>query len=517
MKTKISTILAFSILIVCQSCELENVDYTKITPDNFYKTQNDAELAIAALYSKQLNMFSESTSSYGVVNDVAGGDLLMGVWAQVWERLYNHQWSQASGNYTSNLIKYYNVVTTARLVAKQIAAMTGISDAKKNELLAEANGIAGWTLWMLYDWHGPIPFPTDEDLANPQELNYPQRPTSEETVKIIENFFSGKDDLMDPDFGAGFGRLNKQIANLVLLRLYMLEAGRTRDVNFWKKAQAVAEEIINSGSYTLLKDYDDIFSLAGRKNHEIIFAPASDYSFFGTPWSTYVLPPTYPCKQNLSGSGAFAVIRMVWDFYDTYDPADYRLSGIITSYVSTPAYGSILIDRDHPYDLRNGVGGGPFPLKYELDPNIVGSSQAQDFIVYRYADVILSMAEILNELGTTANVDAPAMTQLAKNGTALTSDGGRTSYSFINAIRVRAGLQPLSGLSKTQLRDSILMERGHELYAEGTRRTDLIRYQRMTNSLGYKKFDSDTTKYLMPFPNSFINEYKGNIVQNPGY
>jgi hypothetical protein len=185
--------------------------------------------------------------------------------------------------------------------------------------------------------------------------------------------------------------------------------------------------------------------------------------------------------------------------------------------VSTANFGSILIDREHPYDIRNGVAGGPIPLKYDLDPNQVGYSQGHDFIIYRYGDVIISMAEILNELGTNANVNAPIVNQVAKDGSILQSDGGKTVYSFLNAIRTRAGLQPLSGLSQTQLRDSIFMERSHELWCEGTRRTDKIRYQRMTDGMGFTKFDDNTDLFLMPIPNQYIDEYKGHIVQNSGY
>ncbi|GAJ22356.1 unnamed protein product, partial [marine sediment metagenome] len=64
---------------------------------------------------------------------------------------------------------------------------------------------------------------------------------------------------------------------------------------------------------------------------------------------------------------------------------------------------------------------------------------------------------------------------------------------------------------------SILMERGHELWAEGARREDLIRYQRVTNGQGYKIYDPDPNHFRMPIPQSFIDEYRGNVVQNPGY
>jgi hypothetical protein len=380
--------------------------------------------------------------------------------------------------------------------------------------VAEAKMIAGWIGFMLYDMYGPPPYPTDEMLANPQEVEYPSRPTNEEMVNILEGLFSERNSLMDPDFTTYFGRVNKGMAGMILMKLYMLEAGRTGDQSFYTKAKSIGEEIIGSGWYELQGNYFDVFSISNKRNREIIYAPASSYEFQAVQWHALTLPNNYPSRINET-VGAFGLIRIIWDFYDNYNENDYRLDGYITEYVSTTG---ISINRENPYDNRHGVGGGPFiGLKYDLDPNMIGAASGHDFVIYRYAMVILYMAEILNELGTNANVNAPLMQQVAKDGTNLVSDGGTTAYSFLNAIRVRAGIEPLSNLSKEQLRDSILMERGFELYAEGDRRSDLIRYQRVTNSQGYKIFDSDPNKFFYPIPVSFINEFKGNLSQNPGY
>lgn len=515
MKTKFYIVTIFSILILFQGCKLEMEEFTKITPDNFYKTEKDAQLAIAALYSWSFtDNFFTASPYYGMQNisDISAGDMSTCSYQDAFERLRNHEYNETNGQYSESFFRFYNQISSARIVIKELEQMD-ISESIKKSFIAEANAIAGWKAYLLFDFYGPLPHPTDEMLENSSELVYPTRPSTEEYVTIIENFFSMKNDLMEPDFASNFGRVNKGIVNMVLMKLYMQEAARTGDASFWTKAKSRAEEIIGSGVYELQDNYSDVFTVANKRSREIVYASPVTYEFNGNSWHAEALPNNYPAKINRT-VGAWGGHKLLWSFYDTFNQNDLRLSGIAAEYTTDAG---LVINRENPYDSRHGLGTGPIPVKYGLDDNMVGGGILQDLIVYRYADVLLSMAEILNELGTNANVNAPVMTQVGKDGSNYQSDGGNTAFSFVNAVRVRAGLVPFTALSKEQLRDSILQERAHELYCEGSRRRDLIRYQMITNGQGYKKFDDETHKFLFPIPVSFINEYRGNISQNPGY
>lgn len=519
---KIFIIPILILVVLIHGCTLEREEYNKITPDNFYKTENDAKLAVAALYYNSITkvgtwspgLFVQSINSLPIITDISAGDALMCSYGpNPWDFLFNQEWTENNGYATNNFFHYYNHISNARLVASEIEKMSTVPDVLKEKLLAEAEAVGGWKAAILYDLYGSLPYPTDEMLNNPGTIAYPERPSNEEFVKIIESFFDKKASLMDPDFGGNFGRVNKGIANFVLMRLYMLEAGRTGDNSFWKKAKECAEAIVASGSYELQKNYSDVFAKSNQKNREIVFASPSDYSFNVNMWHSEALPNNYPSALN-RGAGSWGGYKIVWPYYDTFDKDDQRLSGLVSSYKTDAG---VVVSRDNPVDNRHGVGDGAIPVKYDIDDTQVGNFQQHDFIAYRYAEVILSMAEILNELGETSKVNAPVMKQVTNDNQILTSDGGSNALSFVNAIRVRAGLPVLQGLNKEALRDAILEERSHELYAEGTRRADLIRYQRVTKGLGYKKYSEDTNKFLFPIPVGYINEYKGNLKQNPGY
>ena len=77
-----------------------------------------------------------------------------------------------------------------------------------------------------------------------------------------------------------------------------------------------------------------------------------------------------------------------------------------------------------------------------------------NFVVYRYADVLLMKAEALNEQGKTSEAAEP-----------------------LNIVRRRAGLPDVSGLSQEAMREKIIHERRIELAFEGHRWFDMIRVQ----------------------------------------
>jgi len=137
-------------------------------------------------------------------------------------------------------------------------------------------------------------------------------------------------------------------------------------------------------------------------------------------------------------------------------------------------------------------------FKYTPDPNAVGNSHGNDIAVIRYADILLSRAEALNEL----------------NGPT------QEALDLIQEVRDRAGLTTplnLSDYTKETLRDRILDERGWELYAEKVRRQDLLRHGKFISSAKARGITiADDHHKLFPIPQTEINA-NPLCEQNPGY
>lgn len=138
---------------------------------------------------------------------------------------------------------------------------------------------------------------------------------------------------------------------------------------------------------------------------------------------------------------------------------------------------------------KNGVAGS----------DTSGNFTDTDFPLFRLADVYLMYAEAV-----------------------LRGGGGdeATALSYVNLLRARANAVPVSSINL----DLILNERGRELYWEGTRRTDLVRYGRFTDGnyvwpwKGGVAEGTSTPSFrnILPIPSTDLNA-NPNLTQNPGY
>jgi starch-binding outer membrane protein, SusD/RagB family len=113
---------------------------------------------------------------------------------------------------------------------------------------------------------------------------------------------------------------------------------------------------------------------------------------------------------------------------------------------------------------------------------------SNDFVIFRLGDIILSRAEALFRLGQTAE-----------------------ALTLVNNIRARAGVDPFATLTL----DLIFAERGREMYAEMTRRQDLIRFNKYS-AAWWEKLPSDAHFKLFPIPKQQLDA-NDKLVQNPGY
>ena len=141
------------------------------------------------------------------------------------------------------------------------------------------------------------------------------------------------------------------------------------------------------------------------------------------------------------------------------------------------------------YNVRKFLVSKTISPEYNTNPN--------NFVVYRYADVLLKKAEALNEMGQPGQAATP-----------------------LNIVRKRAGLPEVSGLSQEAMREKIIHERRMELAFEGHRWFDMIRVNngeyaiRFLQSIG--KNSVNKNRLLFPIPQT---EMDANILmtQNPGY
>jgi hypothetical protein len=488
--------LNYKWLILClalagASCEkgLQPEVYNAISPENFLKTEGDVKTAVTGIYYElRGGGWERYTTSWG-------GWLTQGIgctdeWTTNWstEQQTDFLW-RAETDFCGLFYKaMLPAVTKATGLIAQIAAAP-VSDELKSQYTAELRAIRALIAFDLYDQYGPLPIIVDPKYVLDPILaqSYkPGRPEASWYVDFLESELKTVAGILPVyyDNSGDYGRLTKGAALMVLLKLYMHEKQ-------WDKAEAVTKEIMDLKHYELQKDYASIWSPSNQHNKEIIFsissAPTGGY---GNNFLAEVLPPDYVSRTDVPLT-RWNGFRLPWGVWDTFDPKDKRRERMVRSYWN----GSAVIDGR---TVNTYLKLGAIPMKYQENPSTDGTWDASEYVIYRYADVLLCRAEALNE-----------------------TKGGPTkeAIDLVNALRDRGDVKAikLEDFNQLTFRDRILQERQWELCFEGGRRQDLIRHGKLiSNAKARGKIYADPKHVLYPIPQSAINE-NPNLIQNDGY
>jgi hypothetical protein len=477
------------------SCEknLDNIQYGIFTPSTFFQTDRDANSAVSAMYTSLMEG-NDWSSGWGAAQDAfrvqASQTTDEGVcyWSGDWENMnalnFNSDDEVITGHY-SRLMPYISEMTL------DIYKIQGIKmdSTLKNRYIGELKALRAYISQILYLYYGPVPIRVYPALINDPSAPAIPRPTKDAMVaQIIQDYTDAIAVLPNTFTGSDYGRFSKAAALTGLMKLYMQEKR-------WQDAITAGEQIKAMG-FSLVSDYASNFSYANKGGNSEIILPivCSPTAYPNTNlWLAHALPTDYvdPSGVPLTEWGGY---RMPWHTYNKFDQTDKRLSVLLKNYPIGKNSAGVMQYKDA---FANGDIGAVM-VKFGPDPTKVSSQNSGvDYTVFRYADVELLLAEAINQ-STGPNAEA---------------------YSLVNDVRTRAGLPDLTpGLSQTQFLSKIQDERLFELWAEGVRRDDLIRwglYIQRAKDDGFTSVDDHLILY--PLPRIVVNQSNGIIAQNQGY
>lgn len=517
MRNKLYITIFTIMSTILGGCEggLEPEIYDNLTGDNFPKTEADAKTLVYSVYYQfrhgEWNRYNSDNQSR-LVQGLFCTDEFTCHWNGYHDTPFNFHWQPDQFPFSDMYYMFVPAVTTATSAMAQLRKMENVLGSELlKRYIAEIKVARAYFMYDLYNLYGPVSVITkEEDAVNINDYTYQPRPTSEEMVKLIEADLTDEIISILPEQCEGdeYGRMDQGAAQMCKLKLYLHEKN-------WQGVIDCADKIKALG-YGLEPVYKDIWSIDNEQNNEITFPLVCKPSPEGVAnnFRAHVLPPDWVSEQGLPSQG-WNGYKVPWEFYDTFDKVDKRRETLVRYYKAKKGETTETIDaREKWY--------GAIPLKYSEDPAGTDVNQGVDYIVYRYADVILAKAEALNEI----------------NGPT------KEAIDLINDIRERAfpnmpekllKLEDFAG-DKDKLREHILKERGWELCFEGCRREDLIRHGKFVEYANDPKrngADPDClagNKYiknpqgnakshhvLYPIPNKAIVESNGVLKQNEGY
>ena len=527
----------------CSEDFLETVPYSFTSPENFYQTEDDFELAINGCYDV-LNAMS--VQGLGNVSTWARGLYFM-LNGSTDEMITNGSqggldyapWGLASYTSDSQFLRYnwffwYAGINRANFILEKIEGVTFVDEDRKNEIIGEATFLRGLYHYYLAMLFGAVPTYT----TSVQDGTKARQSVEEVYALVIEDLKYAYENL--PDRASIQGRANKWSAGGFLVKTYTyLGSSKVNNVgaslNFplnsfdwvdsddmYSKALTVSNDIILSSGYELIDEYDYLFRETTRsaQYRETLFAAeASDDP--GNYKVHAIINNLIPQGNRNTVGGGYGWQRPLGELYFKYDFAeDLRASHNLTGNFGGP-YGEEDIEGVNYFYPRPLVGTpntgwyccGKFRMRDPAEKAIAVWASDINFPLLRFAEILLLNAEAKYYTG-----DEP---------------GART---VLTTLRDRAAITDVNLLNtayyKTDFVQELLDERSRELCFEGVRKIDLRRFGVTTeviNSLGETAADGfyNTNvptlkanwaeyKIWFPVPISEI-DVNPNLVQNPGW
>lgn len=483
MKRNISRLIAIILPLAlaitgCKKSFLDRSDPTRLNSADYINSPVSLKGAVTAAYGTLQPVYNNGQNGFQLFGDVVSDNSTTqtgGSGTHVIDRFIFDASHIAFSQFWN--ISYRSIAVCNTILTK--GPKVTMDATLQNQYLAEAKFIRALNYFNLVRIFGDVPLVTTELADYKDAYQYGRQPVADVYNQIIKDLTEASGVLPSTYTGADIGRVTSGAATALLGKVYLTQGKYTEALN-------ALTSVISSNKYSLLANFNSVFDPANEMNNEIIFAVRYTRGGLGlgSGFGAAMIPSNSGTAILASGAPGGSYNSEMPELATLYTSSDNRKS-ISTGYYAT------------------GQPTAYYSLKF-ADKLTTNSSDAEnDWIVLRYADVLLMQAEALNELNRTPEAEVP-----------------------INLVRQRAGLTPIVGLDQSDFRLAVENERRLELSMEGHRWFDLVRTGRAlavmnahfaANATFYgTTYTVKPTQLLFPIP---LTEIQTNpkLTQNPGY
>jgi len=476
-------LILLTALIAASSCtKLEEHVYDKIPGDIYPETADQiANLSVEA-YTKLKPMaddegwwfLAQEISSDELCGPTRGSDWYDG---GKWLNMHRHTWSNDDEGVNRMWSAFWTGITTCNQVLDMM------HDLPQNPALVakmkEVEVLRCLYYYMLIDNYGDVPYLTSAK-------NAPALPFKVKREVIFDSLVATVKSALPSLKPVNIKYMATRYMGFALLTKLYLNAEVYTGTPQWEEANIYCDSVL-AGPYSLESNFLAPFVTNNENSSEIIFSiPYDEDNFQGFRLHMRTLHYQHNLRFDMP-VGPWNGFCIVPTFWDTYEPGDLRREGYNIYGPQYDKNGNIILDGEthQPLDIdpyvsalymqaadytptqirTTGARIGKYEIKMGAKENL-----SNDLPLFRLTDFYLVKAELLIRMG--GNGD-----------------------DWINPIRTRAGVSAWSGATLEQL----LAERGRELYCEGVRRQDQIRFGTWENAWWEKQAHGPSLR-IFPIP-----------------
>ncbi|MFC2137921.1 RagB/SusD family nutrient uptake outer membrane protein [Bacteroidota bacterium] len=463
--------------------------------------------------------------------------------------LWSHITTNTTGShYTTPWLVGYLGVSRANLILGLLEDNKDRLDSKVyDKSKGECLFIRGYFYFLLAKTYGGVPY--FEETVLPENYFDQPRLSTEELYQKITDDFTEAISLLPEKSGLDIqnwgGRATKGAARAILARVHTMEVAFKFNGRSWNDVYNLTKAIKNSGEYSLLDNFAEVFESEGEMGSESVFEiPCADlggvYGSSGGYMEGRMITPrvqtglTY--GNNYQQAAGWGFSTPTQDLFNEFDPGDFRRE------CSMIANGDIYLGEVTPIVVDAQCPSGYWQRKYAGKVVRNNTSGAENWRIVRYAEVLLTHAEAayhISEFGEAFSalneVHERAMNSTGPKGSVLgvgsIMDG--IPFTYPTETSTLAALDP--ALNGEALLNAIKHERRVELVSEGIRFYDLVRWDEYEDAIkrkipedyflknndpeqvidNYRSHLLDGKVPVMPIPVDEVETF--GIEQNPGY
>ena len=490
IRTTIKTVILFTLVFSWISCDNLDVEPTSvITNKSFWKTEDDVRGALNGMY---VELRSVASTNLFLLGEARSEVWNLGVVGDGGYAVYYNNTLQAD-NAGPSWLPFYKLINTCNLILRYAEEIPFASSTMKQQVLAEAYSMRAFVYFvMARTWGELIIHEEPIESIDPNQL-YKERSSLNDIFTLIKGDIDKAYDLYsNNNYADGRIKWSKPALNALKGDVYLWTGKQLNGGNVDFEIALKALNEIRQTDIKLLTDFKSIFDVDNKGNQEVLFsvrfAEQEASNFY---WMTWLIGSSVPADIDQTtkdilfpignGQGIIVPSRVL---VDQYTEDDTRKGGTF-----------------HEIYTRNSNG----ELVYYTSIALKGKGLVKDgtrhfisdIILYRYADVLLLIAEAKNALGQDPSEEINLIRKRAYQE-------NYEKYRFENG-------------TKNANDDVILKERLLELATEGKRWWDLNRFDKafdLVPSLQNQK-ENEYLK-LFPISNSVLS-LEPKVKQNPGY